>query len=303
MQAGTTEPVNGAVKSMTGFGRGRQADGNVEVVVEVRTVNHRFLDISLRLPRVYNSFEPDIRKTISDRAHRGRFEVAISRTGGRGGVMDVALDHDLAENYHRCLVELRDSLGLSPVIALSDILTLKEIVLPVEKVDGLDHEWPLVQSSLHIALDALDEMRNAEGASLWRDIEQRLLTIRETGQKIEPLVAQVTRAMKEKLARRIQDLTGGLELDSDRLLQEVALIADRSDVTEELTRLESHVEQFLSFGKEGSPLGRKLDFLLQELQREINTLGSKSASTDIALHVVNIKAELEKIREQTQNIE
>jgi len=217
--------------------------------------------------------------------------------------MDVALDRDLAENYHRCLVELRDSLGISSEITLSDVLTLKEIVLPVEKVDGLDHEWSLVEASVRSALDALDVMRGAEGASLWRDIEQRLLSIRETGHQIEPLVTQVTRAAKDKLAKRIQDLTGGLELDSDRLLQEVALIADRSDVTEELTRLESHVEQFLSFGREGSPLGRKLDFLLQELQREINTLGSKSTSTDIALHVVNIKAELEKIREQTQNIE
>lgn len=295
--------MNGAVKSMTGFGRGRQTEGDVEVVVEVRAVNHRFLDISLRLPRGYNSFEPDIRKIISDRMHRGRFEVVVSRMGGRGGFMDVALDQGLAENYHRCLVELRDMLGLSTEIALSDVLTLKEIVLPVEKMNGLDHEWPLVEASLRGALDALDEMRSAEGASLWRDIEQRLLSIRETGHRIEPLVAQVTRVTKEKLARRIQDLTGGLELDADRLLQEVALIADRSDVTEELTRLESHVEQFLSFGREGSPLGRKLDFLLQELQREINTLGSKSASTDIALHVVNIKAELEKIREQTQNIE
>ena len=225
MQAGTTEPVNGAVKSMTGFGRGRQTEGDVEVVVEVRAVNHRFLDISLRLPRGYNSFEPDIRKIISDLMHRGRFEVVISRTGGRGGFMDVALDHDLAENYHRCLVELRDSLGLAPEIAISDVLTLKEIVLPVEKMNGLEHEWALVEASLRTALDSLDDMRRVEGASLWRDIEQRLLSIRETGRKIKPLVVQVTRAMKDKLARRIQDLTGGLELDSDRLLQEVALIA------------------------------------------------------------------------------
>jgi uncharacterized protein (TIGR00255 family) len=146
-------------------------------------------------------------------------------------------------------------------------------------------------------------MRKTEGAALWKDIEQRLTSIRETSVLIAPLVEQVTVTAKEKLAKRVQDLTGGLELDQERLLQEVALIADRSDVTEELTRLNSHVEQFLACGQAGSPLGRKLDFLLQELLREVNTVGSKSASGEIAGYVVNMKAELEKIREQTQNIE
>jgi len=288
---------------MTGFGRGRHTDGEVEVVTEIRAVNHRFLDISVRLPRGYNSFEPEIRKVISEFMNRGRIEVAVTRTGSRGSFIDVALDNGLADNYHRCLVELRNRLGLAGDISLSDVLTLREIVMPVEKTDGIELEWPVAESSLRNALLALDDMRRAEGASLWRDIENRLLTIGQTGEKIAPLVDQVARTAKERLAKRVQELTGGIELNPDRLLQEVALIADRSDVTEELTRLQSHVEQFLGFGKEGSPLGRKLDFLLQELQREINTLGSKSASTDIALYVVQMKSELEKIREQIQNIE
>ena len=146
-------------------------------------------------------------------------------------------------------------------------------------------------------------MRRTEGAALWRDIESLLDRVRTTAGQISPLVHQVTAAAKLRLEKRVQELTGGLELDPERLLQEVALLADRSDVTEEITRLESHVDQFLSFGRQGSPLGRKLDFLLQELHREVNTVGAKSASTDIASLVVSIKADVERIREQTQNIE
>jgi uncharacterized protein (TIGR00255 family) len=153
------------------------------------------------------------------------------------------------------------------------------------------------------ALAGLEEMRKNEGTALWQDIEQRLVSIRDAVELIAPLAGQVSSAVKERLEKRVHELTGGLELDENRLLQEVALMADRSDVTEELTRLKSHVDQFIAFGQEGSPLGRKLDFLLQELNREVNTLGSKSASTEIATHVVRVKAELEKIREQTQNIE
>ena len=288
---------------MTGFGRGRHAAGEVEVTTEIRTVNHRFLDISLRLPKMYSSLEPLIRRAAGVRIHRGKVDIVVTRVGGKAGLVDVVLDNDLAANYYRCLKDLKDSLGLTGQITVSDMLTMKDIVLPVEREDGIEQEWPLVEASLRNALDALDQMRIAEGTALWRNIEAILLTIRQTTGVIAPLVGQVTIAAQERLEKRVRDLAGGLELDQDRLLQEIALIADRSDVTEELTRLESHIGQFLASGRQGSPLGRKLDFLLQELNREVNTVGSKSASTEIATMVVNIKAELEKIREQTQNIE
>lgn len=303
MQIGTTSPAHGSVRSMTGFGRGRHSHGDVEVVAEVRAVNHRFLDISLRVPKTYTCFEPEIRKLVSSGIHRGKVDVTISRSGGKSGFMDVVLDEHLAANYHRCLKELQEKLHLGGEITLSDMLTLKEIVVPIEREEGIEQERSLVEESLRQALEALDEMKAAEGAALWRDIEARLLTIRDTAKLIEPLANQVTITAKERLERRIAELTGGLDLEKDRLMQEVALLADRSDVTEELTRLASHVEQFLAFGKEGSPLGRKLDFLLQELHREVNTVGSKAASTEISSHVVSMKAEVEKIREQTQNIE
>ncbi|MBM3298777.1 MAG: YicC family protein [Deltaproteobacteria bacterium] len=294
---------NGVVKSMTGFGRGRSAVGGVEVVTEIRAVNHRFLDVSLRLPKTYSCFEAAVRRVVSDSVKRGKVDVSVTRTGGKGGLMDVVLDLDLAHSYHRCLEELRERLGLKGDITVADMLTLKEIVTPVENDERIETEWPILDSSIGNALNALDQMRMTEGAALWRDIEIMLLSIRKTVGDIAPLVQQVTSAAKEKLEKRVQELTGGMELDEYRLVQEVAIIADRSDVTEELTRLQSHIEQFLSCGKEGSPLGRKLDFLLQELHREVNTIGSKSASTEIAGKVVSMKAEVEKIREQTQNIE
>lgn len=299
----TKEQENLSVKSMTGFGRGRAANGVMEVIAEVRSVNHRFLDVSVKLPRLYSAFEPRIRKLVSDWTQRGKLDVSISRAGGSGPVMDVALDYELAAKYHERLSELKHRLGLAHEITVSDMLSLKEIVLPMEKEEGIEKELPLVESSLREALTALDGMRKAEGASVWRDIEARLMEIRETSARILPLASQVSVAAKERLEKRVRELTGGIELDPDRLIQEVALIADRADVTEEVTRLESHVDQFLAFGRQGSPLGRKLDFLLQELHREVNTIGSKSASTDIAAFVVVMKTEVEKIREQTQNLE
>ncbi len=303
MQIDEQVRAGGCVKSMTGFGRGRRTAGDVEIVSEIKTVNHRFLDISLRLPRMYGCLEPKVRRLVADGIHRGKVDLMVTRVGGKSGVMDVTLDVDLATGYYGCLSQLKESLGLGGTITVSDMLTLKEIVVPTEKEEAVEEEWPLLEASLTDALVALDGMRTAEGAALWRNIEEMLSTIRRTANGIAPLVDQVTAAAKERLEKRVKDLTGGTDLDEDRLLQEVALIADRSDVTEELIRLDSHIDQFLSFGEEGSPMGRKLDFLLQELNREANTVGSKSASTDIAGRVVSIKAELEKIREQTQNIE
>jgi uncharacterized protein (TIGR00255 family) len=183
------------------------------------------------------------------------------------------------------------------------MLTLKDIATPVEKQSGIEQEWSLIEGSMKDALRALDSMRTAEGTAMWQDIAKRIHEVGAVAARVLPLVDQVTAAVKERLQKRVTELTGGLALDQDRLLQEVAIMADRADVTEELTRLESHVKQFLDFGEQGSPLGRRLDFLLQELHREVNTIGSKSASTDIASYVVQMKAELEKIREQTQNLE
>ena len=205
--------------------------------------------------------------------------------------------------YYQCLEKLKSTLGLAGEVTVAEMLTLKEIVSPHEREDQIEKELALAEKSLREALDGLNSMRKTEGEATWNDIRARLSAIRELAERIAPLLDQVPAQARARLERRVQELTGGMELNEDRLMQEVALIAERADVTEELTRLQSHVDQFLAFGREGSPLGRKLEFLLQELHRELNTLGSKSASTDIAAHVVTMKAEVEKIREQTQNLE
>ncbi len=303
MQTNGAESVNGYVKSMTGFGRASGSLGDVEVVAEVRAVNHRFLDVFVRVPKSYNSFEPQIRKIISETSNRGKFEILILRSGGRSGLSDVTLDYELAEKFHRLLLEMKDKLSLEGPITVSDMLSLKEIVVPVDRIDSFDQEWPTVEKCLRDAMASLEEMRRTEGATLWRDIEFRLFNIMSSIDSISPLVDQIGAEAKARLERRVKEIAGSIEVDDDRMMQELAMMAERSDITEELTRLKSHVDQFLRFGQEGSPLGRKLDFLLQELHREVNTLGSKSASTDISSHVVNMKAEVEKIREQTQNIE
>lgn len=298
------EPANGPMRSMTGYGRSRRFAGDVEIVTEIRAVNHRFLDISVKVPRMYTAFEPAIRKIVGDRVQRGKLDVVVSRSGGKGGVMDVQVDARLAQSYYACLRQLKEQFGLSGDISLSDMLQLNEIVVPVEKENAIEQEWAdVVEKSIIESLDALDEMRQTEGLALWADMESRLVAIQTYVDQIDGMVEEVTLAAKQRLEKRIQDLIGGIDLDENRILQEVALIADRSDVSEELTRLRSHVDQFFAIGKVGSPMGRKLDFLLQELHREVNTVGSKSSATSISGHVVNIKAELEKIREQIQNIE
>ena len=288
---------------MTGFGYGRTVLGEVEIKTEIRGVNHRFLDISVKMPRTYSMFEPEIRKTISARAQRGKLDVVVSRIGGTGSLVEVMVDHGLALAYYNCLSELKSRFSLAGEITLAEMSHQSDIIVPREKQEAVQIEWHALEESLGLALDTLDSMRRAEGAALWHDIELRLNTISATAEEILPLVDQVTVAAKERLEKRVHELTGGLELDRDRLLQEVALLAERSDVTEELTRLKSHVEQFLSLAAQEAPVGRRMDFLLQELHREINTIGSKSASTAIAHRVVAMKAELEKVREQIQNIE
>jgi uncharacterized protein (TIGR00255 family) len=217
--------------------------------------------------------------------------------------MELSVDSDLAERYYHCLLELKSRFSLAGEISVADMLTMKEIISTSENIGGFEQEWVLVERSLRSALDALDEMRKTEGLALWEDIEARLVSIGETIRLLNPLVEQTASEARTRLEKKVREMTGGLEIDDDRMLQELALIAERSDVSEELIRLGSHVDQFLAFGKQGSPLGRKLDFLLQELHREVNTLGAKSASTDISANVVNIKSEVEKIREQIQNIE
>jgi uncharacterized protein (TIGR00255 family) len=288
---------------MTGFGRAVLNESNVEICAEVRGVNHRFLDISARLPRVYSAFEPQLRRITAEALQRGKVDVSVTRSGNAGAIMDVNLDASLAATFHKKLTELISTLGLAGEVTVSDMLTLKEILTPVEKPEAVEAEFPAVERALRKALASFDEMREREGRALWSDIETRVVLIRESAAGVKTLAHETTAAAADRIRRRIGELTDGVNLDEGRLHQEIAYIVDRCDITEELARIDSHLDQFSSSGRNGSPIGRKLDFILQELLREVNTIGSKSGSALISRHVVAMKVELEKIREQIQNIE
>lgn len=291
------------IKSMTGFGRAVITEMDVEIAVEIRSVNHRFLDISVRAPRSYSVFEPRIRRTAASTLQRGKVDISVTRSGSAGSIMEVTLDTGLAVGFHQKLTELSRTLGLAGGVTVSDMLTLKEIIAPVEKDGAAEIEYPLVHRTLRTALSAFDAMRSREGLALWADMESRLGIFREAVESVKALAGELAISARDRIRKRIGELTDGVNLDESRLLQEVAYIADRSDITEELARIDSHIEQFSAAGHQGSPIGRKLDFILQELLREVNTIGSKSASAGISTHVTAMKVELEKIREQVQNIE
>lgn len=288
--------------SMTGFGSGTYADEHLRVKVEMRSVNHRFFEPVIRLPKGYLALEEQIRALVAERIHRGRLEifVVIEDFGSRGRTVN--LDSHLLKSYHAALTEAR---GLVPIDGELDASTL--IFVPdLFQVQGVDvdvtREGPLVAQAVGQALEALVQMRQTEGERLQVDILQRLQAFADRIDAIALRAQSVVVAYRERLLQRTREWRDDVALDEDRLYTEVALMADRSNIDEEIVRARSHVEAFRSTCREGGAVGRKLDFLTQEMHREINTIGSKAADVEISRHVVEVKAELEKIREQVQNV-
>lgn len=291
------------IRSMTGFGR-RQApwqDGSV--TVEMRSVNHRFLEIACRLPRPLSHLEDSFKKAIQQRCARGRIDITVTVQGGKGRVGNVNLDQPLAKQYHQALRSLKKSLKLSGSIDLALMAGLRD-VLSVSDQPPEDPKLAKVVLQLTTqALADLDTMRTGEGKTLGEDMLSRIQTIRGHKSRIaerSPLLAQESfNRMKIRVGKLL-----GLEIpDLPRLYQELAVYADRGDITEEIVRLDSHMIQFEQTLNRTESVGKTLDFLLQEIGREVNTIGSKANDADIAGHVVQMKAELERVREQVQNIE
>jgi len=291
------------IKSMTGFGRAEwQGDGK-RVEVEIKSVNHRYCDISPRLPRRLNPLETQVRNFIRQRISRGRIEVFVQVEDASLTEQKMELDLDLAKGYHQALKALQENLGLAGEIRLEMLANFREIFSRKEVETDLEKEWGFLQVALEEALSGLEAMRREEGLSLREDFLRRLLNIEQMIREIEARSPLVLQACRDRLAQRVQELSGGLEIDEARLAQEVAYLAERSDITEEITRLRSHLNQFREILDIPEPAGRKLEFLLQEITREANTLGSKANDAGIAQVVVEIKSELEKMREQVQNVE
>ena len=290
------------IRSMTGFGAGRGAAGGEELEVEVRSVNHKFCEVKVRIPRELAALEIEIAKHVKDRLARGGVDVGVRRASGTGSLAP-RVDVALAESYARAFAEIQARLGLPGPPTLADVLAAEGVVRLDERQLDLDAAREAARRGLSAALDALIAMRAREGEALARDLAGRLGTVEAFAARVAGLAPQTVEHYRTRLAERIAELTRGVPLDPARLAQEVALFADRTDVAEEMTRLASHVAQARALLRSAEPAGRKLDFLVQEMHREVNTIGSKSQSAEIAACVVELKAEIERMREQVQNVE
>ena len=298
------------LKSRTGFGRGQYEDENFSVTVEMKTVNHRYNEVAIRLPRFLNPLEDKIRKTILKTVNRGRIDVFINADYTSSENCTLKVDKNLAAAYHRALQEVGSAIGLEEltlnsaqeVMYLSrcqDVINVKEGFFDVETV------WPKVEQAVAEALKNLVAMRETEGGNIYGDFIYRADLIAEKLIQIEARSPMVVEEYQAKLTDRLNNLLAdhNITVEPERLLQEVAIFADRASITEEIVRLKSHIKQFKNIINSDQPVGRKLDFLIQEFNREANTIASKANDYTLAQIVVEIKAEIEKIREQIQNIE
>ncbi len=291
-------------RSMTGFGRGEATEAGQTWIVEMRTVNHRFLDQRVVLPRAFAALDERVRKTIVSGQDRGRVEVALSITGKTSAAPELAVNMELAQQQYNCLQQLTEEFGVGPRIQLADMLQQRDIIAMQEQNPDLDREWPLMEKAVLAALDECARMREQEGQSLREDLNSRLDNFAAIVKEIETSIPEVLQQRQGELAKRVLKLLSGMDIDPVRLAQETAIMADKADVTEEVVRLASHISQFRAFlDNSDEPVGRRLDFLLQEFLREVNTLASKISNAAIAQLGVEMKNEIEKLREQVQNIE
>jgi len=291
------------IRSMTGFGR-RQApwqDGSV--TVEMRSVNHRFLEIACRLPRPLSHLEDTFKKTIQQRCSRGRIDMTVTVQAGRGRAGNVVLDQPLAKQYHQALRTLKKSLKLSGSIDLALMAGLRDVLSVSDQPTEDPKLAKVVQQLTTQALAGLEAMRIREGKALAEDMSTRIQTIRRHKTLVAARTPRLAQEIFDKMKVRVEKLLGSEIPDLSRLYQELAVYADRGDITEEMVRLDSHMIQFEQTLNRADSVGKTLDFLLQEIGREVNTIGSKAGDAEIAGHVVQMKAELERIREQVQNVE
>jgi len=292
------------ILSMTAFGRGEKSHGGRNWTVEIRSVNHRFCDIKIRLPRKLSGLEEAIKREVSAAFTRGHIEVTVNCDGNEEGNYQLRADLHMARQYHLCLQEIISDLGLNTQPDLATIAAYREVIVSESQAENLDEVWTDgLAPALAAALTACQQMRQAEGNHLRADLLSRLAFIATAAGKIEAMVPQLRADRESNMRERLTTLLHGVDLDPQRLAQEVAIMADKADVTEELVRLRSHISQFGKFLDQDEAVGRRLDFLLQEFLREINTIASKIVNAEIAHLGVELKNELEKMREQVQNLE
>jgi uncharacterized protein (TIGR00255 family) len=294
----------GMLRSMTGFGRGESALAERRITAEIKCVNNRYRDIVVRLPKSLQVLEDEVRTLVASRMRRGRIEVSIQMERDNGQP-DAALELNLplAREYHRMIRRLSEEFGLDRGIRAEELCQMKDVLsYRTEEVDARQMR-SVLEAAVAEALDACDVMRLREGRAVEEDLSARLRIIEEHLDWIEARAPRVVEEYRKKLKDRIRQVLNGREIDESRLAQEVVLLADRCDITEEVVRARSHVQQFRSSMRLQEAVGRKLDFLLQEIHREVNTLSNKALDASISTRAVEMKAELEKVREQVQNVE
>lgn len=288
---------------MTGYGRGQSSALDGQWIVEIRTVNSRFLDIHLRAPSGLAALEDRIKKLLAVRLSRGRVSITISATGAVEPVPRLVLNRALFNQYRQIVKELERELGVSGNGNVWPYINCRDMILTMDADPDMDAYWADLEPAIMDALDEIDRMRLAEGESLRQDFLERLARLEEFFRQTAERAPQIVDSYRQRLAERVGKLLDEGRPDPERLALEVAIIADKCDITEEAVRAASHLNQFRVFLDSGEPVGRKLDFLLQELNREANTMGSKSPDAEASALVVEMKAELERLREQVQNIE
>ena len=291
------------MRSMTGHGRGESAFDGAKFSVEVNSVNRRQSDITVAMPREFASLESRVRDAVNSRVSRGRLGVVVSYHLSSGSDAKPSIDGELAAEYYRAMLALKKQLGAPGEVSIETLLRAPGVISEPSRQIDAETAWPQIEEALTEALGNLIQMREREGKHLAKDLIHRLKLVRQSLRKIRQLHPAVAKKYRQTLLERIQRAGLDVAMDDERLLREITFFAERSDVSEELIRLESHLAQFAHALRKAEPVGRTLDFITQEIYREFNTLGSKANDAEISQLVVTCKAEMEKIREQIQNIE
>ena len=274
-----------------------------DVSFEIRSVNNRYLDVNVRLPRVYGYLEEKIKKAVQERVSRGKADVYLSVERPAGEAAEIRMDAALANQYLEAMRAYAREAGLRDDISVTSLSRFPDVFTQKAKEEDEDLVWESVRAAVEAGLDQFVAMRQREGEALFRDLDARLDTMAELLEKIRAYSGDALRQHREKLEEKLREYLADREIDEGRLLTEVGLIADRIDTGEEMTRLASHIDQFRGLIRQDAPGGRTMDFLVQEMNREVNTIGSKCAMLEITQLVIDAKNEIERIREQIQNIE
>ncbi len=287
---------------MTGFGRAEGQDKTHALTVELRSVNHRYCDVVVRLPRLFSSLEEKIKKQVKARFARGRIEVSVASSGRSEVKNCLKLDLEAAASYVKQMTHLKDSLALSGEITVAMVSQFRGVLTFSETTEPLEALTKNLDKTFLRAMTSLEKMRKNEGKALSSDLRKRLQSVSKSLSVIKSREKGVLDTYHKRLQTRVADLSQGVKVDPLRLAQEVAIFAERSDISEERTRLAAHIDQFKLILRKDGGIGRSLDFLVQEMHREVNTISSKSSDQEISIQVLALKSELEKIKEQVQNI-